>query len=276
MQSSNFVSDDNGGQIQMELYSFDDLNEVEAHKPGVTVQSFSSKGQMSRVYCKTTGRLHTCMSKLEHVTHVVVDQNPRIIDIKDQYTHDLRLSLEVAVALGTNHPPQKEKIKEPLTTDLLVEFIGKNGASNRIVGIYVKYVKDLRGAHNYRNAEKLQLERKSLAELGIQTFVVTEKTFDKTTLENILWMLTVSEDQLAGEANSEYAKELLLEIHKTPDEKLSTSLIKLDEAQGEEHGFHLTEVKCLLQLGLLSFELTKNFTYLTCADVELGIEVYDV
>lgn len=37
MQSSNFVSNDNGGQIQMELYSFDDLNEVEEYTPGVTV-----------------------------------------------------------------------------------------------------------------------------------------------------------------------------------------------------------------------------------------------
>ncbi len=269
MQSHDLVGCDIGGPVQMEFSSLVDIDnkDVEEHTPGVTVQNFSSQGQMWRVYCRTTGTNHQYMSKLEYITHVVCDMNPNIVDIKDQYTHDLRKSLEVAINLGINHPPQKYKIKSPLTTDLVVEFAGINGAPNRVVAIYVKYICKFSG---YRTAEKLELELKSLKELGVQTFVVSEDSIDKVIMNSILWMLTVTTDQLDGEATFEYAEKLINQMHEYPHEKLTTVLLQLDNVMDLPEGFHLTEVKCLMHLGLLSFDLSKNVLVLNCEDVVLA------
>ncbi len=272
MQSHTLVGCDIAGPVQMEFSSLVDLDnkDVEEHKPGVTVQNFSSQGQMWRVYCRTTGRVHQYMSKLEYMVHVVLDLNPCVIDIKDQYPHELRVSIEQAVKLGINHIPQNSKEKVPLTTDIVVVFAGIDGAPNFTAAIYVKYLKDF---VKYSIAEKLQLERESIAQTGAPLFIASEETINKTIWKSLDWMATVNIEHLEGDTTIEYATEIHEILQDYPEEKLTTVLNQLDQQEGVPDGYYLKEFKCLLQYGLLSFDLTKNVLFLECGDIELTHEV---
>jgi len=268
MNSNELVGRRTEEQLQLSLNITQDLeeNELEQYQAGVTVQSFSSQGQMWRVFSRTTGRVHHYFSKLEYCTHVLLDLNPNVIDIKDQYSHDLVKSLEQSHKLGINHPPQNVKEKQPLTTDLVVEYSGVNGAPNYTVGIYVKYVKDFA---KYRTVEKLQLERESLAQVGITLLIVSEEAIDKTIMKSVDWMLTVHTSQMEGELTFEYAEELYHLLQACEEEKLTLALNHLDHLKGSPMGYYLKEFKCLLQYGLLSFDLTKDVLYLESQDIEL-------
>lgn len=272
MQSHDLVGCDIGGPVQMEFSSLVDLDDkdVEEHIPGVTVQKFSSQGQVWRVYCRTTGRVHVYFSKLEYMTHLILDLNPYIIDIKDQYSHDLTVSIEQAVKLGINHIPQKSKEKEQITTDIVVVFAGVDGAPDHTVAIYVKYVVFF---ENYRTVEKLQLERESIAQTGVPLFIASEETINETMWKSIDWMATVNTEHMEGEATVEYATEIHEILQDYPDEKLTTVLNQLDQQKGVPDGYYLREFKCLLQYGLLSFDLTKNVLFLVCDDIDLTQEV---
>ena len=115
MVSKTLFDRDKKEQLNLEFCSFNNISEVtgDEYKPGVTVQNFSSQGQMWRIKGKTTGRVHQLMSKLEYMVFLLLDLNPNIVDIKAQYTHDLSKSLEISFQLGINHPPQIAKEKVP-------------------------------------------------------------------------------------------------------------------------------------------------------------------
>lgn len=272
MQSHDLVGCDIGGPVQMEFSSLVDLDnkDVEEHIPGVSLQKFSSQGQVWRVYCRTTGRVHVYFSKLEYMTHFILDLNPYVIDIKDQYSHDLTVSIEQAVKLGINHIPQNSKEKVPLTTDIVVVFAGIDGGPNFTVAIYVKYAKSL---ESYRTVEKLELEKESIAQMGAPLFIASEETINKTIWTSLDWMATVNIEHLKGDTTVEYATEIYEILEASPDEKLTTVLNRLDQQEGFPDGYYLREFKCLLQYGLLSFDLTKNVLFLVCNDIELTQEV---
>jgi len=272
MRSNELVVRSKEEQLQLDFNVTKGLveNEAETYKSGVTVQSFSSHGQMWRVYSRTTGRVHQYFSKLEYCTHLLLDLNPNVIDIKDQYSHDLTRSLELSNKLGINHPPQMVKEKKKLTTDFVVEFSGVDGADICTVGIYVKYVKDFA---NFRTVEKLQLERESLAQIGVPLLISTEETIDKLIMKSIDWMLSVNTSQMEGELTFEYAEALYELLQTNPEKKLTSALNHLDHLEGAQGGFYLKEFKCLLQYGLFSFDLTNNLLLLACRDIELTQKV---
>lgn len=272
MQSHTLVSCNIRGPVQMEFSSLVDLDDkdVEEYRPGVTVQKFSSQGQVWRVYCRTTGRVHVYFSKLEYMTHLILDLNPYVIDIKDQYSHDLTVSIEQAIKLGINHIPQNSKEKVPLTTDIVVVFAGIDGGPDFTVAIYVKYAKSLEA---YRTVEKLELEKESIAQMGAPLFIASEETIDKTTWTSVNWMATVNTEHMEGEATVGYATEIYEILEASPDEKLTMVLNQLDQQEGFPDGYYLKEFKCLLQYGLLSFDLTLDVLFLVCGDIELTQEV---
>ncbi|PAJ75963.1 hypothetical protein CJF42_02765 [Pseudoalteromonas sp. NBT06-2] len=271
MNSNQLVGHREKEQLSLDLVTSNSLveNSQEPYKSGLTVQDFSSEGQAWRVYSRTTGRVHQYFSKLEYCTHLLLDLNPNVIDIKDQYPHDLSLSLELTQKLGINHPPQNAKEKKPLTTDLVAVFSGLDGP-NKTVGIYVKYAKDF---NNFRTVEKLHLERESLAQLGISMLISSEESIDKVIMKSIDWILSVHTSQMEGELSFDYAAEMYELLQANPAEKLTTVLNQLDRQGEVEDGYHLMELKCLLQFGYLSFDLTKNVLFLSCEDIELTPEV---
>ena len=255
MLSKNFGCADDQGQRQMDLYDGcnSEHNSIDEYKPGVTIQSCSSQGQMWRIKSRTTGRVCHLLSKLEYQVFLLLDIHPNIIEIKEQYSHDLPLSLKVAFELGVNHPPQNNQEKLPLTTDFVVTY---QGVEAKQIGIYVKYAKDL---NNYRTVEKLLLEKETLAKRNIPLLVITEKDIDTNALRNIEWFLTADASQYQLDDAKSRASNIYEQLQASSSEKLTQILARFDDENQMPAGTHLNELKCLLQLGFLHFDLNKEF-----------------
>ena len=69
--------------------------ELMKYKPWVQVQDFPSKGIVSRVKGRTTGRIHHLMSNLELRYFLLLDWSEKTIDIREQFPLD-----EISDAIG--------------------------------------------------------------------------------------------------------------------------------------------------------------------------------
>jgi hypothetical protein len=234
---------------------------------GVTVQNFSSSGQMWRILSRTTGRVHHLMSSLEYKIFIMLDVNPSIVDIKTQFPHNLNNSLAVAVHLGINHPPQNSIEKSELSTDFVITYQDEFEAK---LGIYAKYAKDL---DSYRTIEKLQLEMCSLALLNVPLMIVTENEIDKLLTRSLEWLMLANLEDLNTKLTPEYVVQLYEGLAQEPDQTLVSYLTQLDTERCVEPGFHLFRFKCLVQLGYLQFDVYKDVYCLICGDILLIEEV---
>jgi hypothetical protein len=234
---------------------------------GVTVQNFSSSGQMWRILGRTTGRVHHLMSSLEYKIFIMLDLNPGIVDIQTQYPHNLDNSVALAVQLGINHPPQNSVEKYQLSTDFIITY---QGNSETTLGIYAKYAKDL---DSYRTIEKLQLEMCSLALLNVPLMIVTENEIDKLLTRSLEWLMLANLEDLDTMLTPEYALNFYEELVQEPNNTLVSHLTQLDKECCVESGFHLFRFKCLVQLGYLQFDIYQDVFGLSRGDISLIEEV---
>jgi hypothetical protein len=239
----------------------------EAYVQGVTVQSFSSLGQMWRILSRTTGRVHHLMSSLEYKIFIMLDLNPNIVDIETQFQHNIDNSLALAVQLGINHPPQNSTEKYSLTTDFIVTYQHEYETK---LGIYAKYADDL---DFYRTIEKLQLERCSLALLNLPLRIVTDAEIDTFLTRSLEWLMQAKLKNLNTEITSEYVLQFYEGLQQELNQTLVSYLTQLDKERCAEPGFHLFRFKCLVQLGYLQFDVYKDVYCLSRGDIFLVEEV---
>ncbi|ATD04690.1 hypothetical protein PTE01_25520 [Pseudoalteromonas tetraodonis GFC] len=259
------------GEAQMSLK----LNEIveeayvpdKDYQPGATVHTVSSKGQMRRVKSRTTGRIEHTLSLLEYMVFIILDMDPQVVDIQSQYPHDLKTTLKLAHDLGINHSPQYEPEKKPLTTDFVVTL---DGPEHEMFGVYVKYVQDLKG---WRTIEKLQLERASLARLGIPLYVVTEEQICRKTHRTLEWIIGANLDDCDVDELYSHVATIENVFLSNPDERIHNLLVALDEEKGGQDGTYLYRFKQLVQLGAFFLKFDRDFFDLRGADIQVVNEV---
>lgn len=270
MLRGDLSSENNEAQMSLKLNNFEQENYERNpdYKAGVTLHTHSSRGQMRRYKSRTTGEVVYTQSLLEYKALITLDCDPRVIDIEEQYKHDLQHTLSRAFELGINHPPQNQVEKVNLTTDFVVTIAEPEICK---VGIYVKYLKDL---DNNRTIEKLQLERDSLAHHSIPIYIVTEQEIDQQTHLTLEWILgeTIDESEIEELLTFKSGIEEIFQMN--PDRRISESLVCLDEKQNLPGGTHLGKFKKLVQIGEFSFEFHKEFFELLGEDIEPISEVF--
>ena len=76
-----------------------------AYSPWVQVQDFASRGVVSRVKGRTTGRVHHLMSNNELAYFYILDWSDSVTDIREQYPlSDLECAVACAAAAGIRYP----------------------------------------------------------------------------------------------------------------------------------------------------------------------------
>ena len=58
---------------------------LSSYKPWLYVNEVPSKGRSQRVYSHLTGRIHHVLSDLEFAVFLLLDHNPAITDIREQF-----------------------------------------------------------------------------------------------------------------------------------------------------------------------------------------------
>lgn len=82
------------------------------YKPWITIRDVSSKGRSHRVFGHTTKRTHHLLSDLQLAIFLLLDWNPLITDIREQFPLPLNTTLEISEQAQIPHP----KIRATLQT----------------------------------------------------------------------------------------------------------------------------------------------------------------
>ena len=156
------------------------------YKPWVQIQDFPSKGVVSRVKGRTTGRVHHLMSNLELRYFYLLDWLDKSADIREQF-HLIEITdaIEIADRCGIRYPYDNVSgFPYVLTTDFLVTTED---------GYVARSVKPSTELSRPRVREKLEIERRYWREREVEWRIVTENEIPQTKIKNIEWLLSGSD-----------------------------------------------------------------------------------
>lgn len=203
---------------------------MEGYKPWVQIQDFPSKGIVSRVKGRKTGRVHHLMSNLELGFFYLLDWSEITIDIREQYPlDDIADAISVAEAAGIRYPFDKSSgFPYVMTSDFLIT---KND------GIVARAVKPTSELEKPRVREKLEIERRYWQHRGISWKLVTEKEIPRTKVRNIEWLCSgmTAYEVITDEQQRADCAAFFMELYESGDVPVVMILNRL------EHDFNLGE-----------------------------------
>ena len=153
------------------------------YMPWIRVQDFASRGVVSRVKSRTTGRVHHLMSNNELAFFYILDWSDEVTDIREQYPLlDLEIAVRIAAQAGIRYPVDNiSGYPYVLTCDFMV-------TTN--TGIKARTIKTSAELNNLRVLEKLEIERRYWLAKGIDWKIVTENEIPYQKSRNIEWIYT--------------------------------------------------------------------------------------
>lgn len=150
----------------------------ENYKPWILIHDFPSRGISARISGRTTGRIHHLLSRNEEFYFYILDADPDVLDIREQFP--LRLSETMAIARKMNiRHPWKNDFPFVMTTDFLV---------TKKDGFYARTVKHSDELDNPRVIEKFSIEHAYWSSKGIDWKIVTEKQINRDRALNLQWL----------------------------------------------------------------------------------------
>ena len=150
----------------------------ESYKPWIYIHDFPSRGISARVPGRTTGRIHHLLSKNEEFYFYILDADPDVRDIREQFPLRLSETMEIARELNIRHP-WKNNFPFVMTTDFLI---------TRIDGLHARTVKQSDELDNPRVIEKFSIEHAYWSSKGIDWKIVTEKQISRDKALNLQWL----------------------------------------------------------------------------------------
>jgi hypothetical protein len=175
------------------------------YTPWIRIQDFASRGVVSRVKGRTTGRVHHLMSNNELAYFYLLDWSDNVLDIREQYPLlDLDCAMNAATVAGIKYPTDKTSgYPYVMTCDFFVT--APQGFKARTIKLSSELA-------NPRTIEKLEIERRYWNTQGIEWKLVTESEISFAKARNIEFLYTVSHSNACGTIPPE-AAELLKQMY---------------------------------------------------------------
>ena len=148
------------------------------YKPWILIHDFPSRGVSARVPGRTTGRIHHLLSRYEEFYFYILDNDPDVLDIREQFPLRLTETMAIARKLNYRHP-RKNDFPFVMTTDFLI---------TRSDGDYARTVKHSNELANPRVCEKFTIEQAYWISHKIDWKIVTEKEINKDKALNLQWL----------------------------------------------------------------------------------------
>ena len=150
----------------------------ESYKPWIFIHDFPSRGISARVPGRTTGRIHHLLSRNEEFYFYILDADPDVLDIREQFPLRLSETMEIARKLNIRHP-RKSNFPFVMTTDFLV---------TRKDGLHARTVKHSDDLKNPRVIEKFSIEHAYWSSKDVDWKIVTEKQISRNKALNLQWL----------------------------------------------------------------------------------------
>lgn len=187
------------------------------YKPWLTIHSFPSKGTVSRIKGRTTGRIHHLLSRNEEYYFLLLDFSPDVLDIREQFPLKLEETLAIARSLGIKHPRYPGcTFPSVMTTDFLI---------TKADGLHARTVKMIPELDNPRVVQKFMIEREYWKERQVDWAIVTERQINRDKALNLKWLLSPPEarQMIPDEESRDAASRLFMQLY--DDQKVPLSAI---------------------------------------------------
>ena len=148
------------------------------YKPWIYIHDFPSQGISVRIPGRTTGRIHHLLSRNEEFYFYILDADPDVLDIREQFPLRLSETMEIARKLNIRHP-WKNDFPFVMTTDFLI---------TRSDGLYARTVKSSDELDNPRVIGKFSIEHAYWSSKGIDWKIITERQICRDKALNLQWL----------------------------------------------------------------------------------------
>jgi hypothetical protein len=174
------------------------------YAPWIYVQDFASRGVVSRVKGRTTGRVHHLMSNNELAYFYILDWSDTVTDIREQYPlSDLECAVRVASQAGIKYPTDKVSgYPYVLTCDFMITTAD---------GPKARTIKMAQELNNPRTLEKLEIERRYWLTQNIDWKIVTEQEIPFQKSKNIEWLYSTQDFRVESHEIGQ-ARDMLREL----------------------------------------------------------------
>lgn len=155
----------------------------ENYRPFLTMHDLPSIGRVSRGPGWKTSRLHHTFSDLETNFFYCLEWIDEVIDIREQFPMDLKLTMWIAGKLGIDYPQDKTSgTPYVLTTDFLTTCYTGRGES-----LAAYQVKPAEKLEDPEVLARLEIERRHWEQKGIPWYLVTEHNIPIVLAKNVGW-----------------------------------------------------------------------------------------
>lgn len=166
----------------------------ESYEPWIKVWDIKSKGVSHLVPGVKFHRSHHLLSNAERDYHLILEHNPSIIDIREQFPLLTQAETQaIASSLNYRHPKYPgTQVPVVMTTDFLITFLDSAGEA-RLAARSVKYRKEFEDADlggQNRMAEKLEIEAKYWAARKVEWKLVFHENLSRTKIANLVVLRT--------------------------------------------------------------------------------------
>ena len=153
--------------------------------PWISVQDFSSRGRVSRIFSYKTGRVHHFLSGNELSFFYLLEWSEQVLDVREQFPLlDVELATDAARSAGIKYPRDSiSGFPYILTCDFMI---------TTECGYKARTIKSSSDLKNKRTLEKLEIERRYWETLGIEWRIVTEREIDFQKARHCEWLYTAA------------------------------------------------------------------------------------
>ena len=215
--------------------------------PGISVHDFPSRGVVARVPGRKTGRIHHLLSRWEEYYFYLLDTDPTVLDIQEQFRLRLSETLDIASRFNIRHPRQGSFFN-PLSTDFLIF---------RNDGIQARTIKETRELSDPRVLEKFSIVCQYWREREIDWKVVTEKEINLNRSRNLQWLYAppTAKEAVPDEALRNEALDLFMNLLEEKQFSFSAIIEIVEESLSLKHGSAIPLFKELVLSGRLYLDL---------------------
>jgi hypothetical protein len=199
-----------------------------------------SHGLSSRIPGRTTGRVHYVLSNLEAATFDLLDAEPAVLDIREQFPL-LPVAETDAIARALKTHPARAPGAAPgatvMTTDFLVTTANPSGVRHEAIAC-----KPSRHLTDRRVLQKLYIEREFWAARDVPWRIITEREIPPALLHNTQWSAAAWDVRCLPVAPARIrvlADQLARDICERPQDALAVLCLGADDREGVTPGAHL-------------------------------------
>lgn len=222
------------------------------YRPWITIHDFPSKGKVVRVMGQKTKRIHHLLSQLEKYFFLILDSDPEVEDIKEQYPLPLEQTQLIACRLQIQHP-----IINGFPYVMTTDFLYKKSGTWHAVQIKPSSYRD-----NSRILEKFKIEKEFYDSIGVEWRVLTEKDLPKDMADNYFWLNSgeTIDNLIPSSHRRHILREAFLELYRDNSVPFHVIVREMDEQCGLIPGTTIQLFKHLIKNNEIQVDIGRHIS----------------